>query len=217
MKTLLLCIAIAGLCQAQNFSGIRGSASRSVNVPPDEATFNLQVTGKLDSTVAQVKSALQNAGAPNPTVTATGLGGRTNEPNSPAQIAYSATFTLPAKSAAEVATGIQNLSANLPSTLTSLQMSVSYAATDARVEAVRQSLLPQMRDDAMKSAQTQAAAAGLKLGRLRSVTDVPSAPRFAYAASRLGGDFSVITGVIGIAPPPLAYTFGLELIFDTNP
>ena len=216
MKTQFLLCAIAGLCQAQVLSGIHASASRNVAISTDEAAFNVQVTGKLESTAAQVKNALQEAGAPNPTVIATGLGGRTNEANSLVQIIYSATFTLPSANAVEVTKGLLNLSTHLPGTLISLQSSVSYAASQARIEAMRQSLLPQLRDEAMKSAQAQAAAAGLKLGRLRAATDFPGA-QYAYAASRLGGDFSAVTGFILTAPLPLKYTFGVELVFDAIP
>ena len=217
MKTLLLSLMVAGLCHAQVPGGIRGSASRSLNIPADEASFNVTVTAALESTAKQVKEALQNAGAPNPTVVATSIGVPSRFPISVGgpQLVYSATFTLPAASAAEVAKGLLDLSTHLREPLSFLQLNVTYAPSEARLEQVRQTVLPQLRDEALKAAQAIAAAAGVKLGRLRAANENP--PNGMYLASRIGGDFSSITGFVSPFPINLAYTIRLELVFDTLP
>jgi len=218
MKTLLLSLMVAGLCHAQVPGGIRGSASRSLNIPADEASFNVTVTAALESTAKQVKEALQNAGAPNPTVVATSVGAapsRLPTVGGGPQLVYSATFTLPAASAAGVAKGLLDLSTHLREPLSFLQLNVTYAPSEARLEQVRQTVLPQLREEALKAAQAIAAAAGVKLGRLRAANENP--PNGMYLASRIGGDFSSITGFVSPFPINLAYTVRLELVFDTLP
>jgi len=219
MKTFLFAVVFAGLCHAQALSGIHAPAMRNINIPADEASFNVTVTAALESTAKQVKEALQNAGAPNPTVVATSIGASNRLPilRSAPEMTYSATFALPAASAAEVAKGLLNLSTHLTEPLTGVQLSVTYAASDARIQAVRESLLPQLREEALKAAQAIAAAAGVKLGRLRAANENPA--NGIYLAAR-SGDFAVgrlIGGILSPFPPNLAYTFRLELVFDTVP
>jgi hypothetical protein len=175
------------------------------------------VSAKLDSTTQQVKQLLQDAGALNPTVVANSVGAaRSGAVGMAPEVFYSATFTLPAASAADVAKSLLNLSTHLPNPLTSLQLGVTYAASDAKVEAVRQSVLPQLREEALKAAQTIAAAAGVKLGRLRAVNENPTGGVY-LAASRISGIFFSTAGFISPFPPNIGYTIRLELVFDTLP
>jgi len=216
MKTLLLSLMSAALCSAQALSGIHAPATRNVVIPADEASFNVTVSATLESTAKQVKEALQSAGAPNPTVVATSIGavGRFPISISGPQLVYSATFALPAASAAEVAKGLLDLSTHLREPLTSLQLNVTYAPSEARVDQVRQTVLPQLREEALKTAQALAATAGVKLGRLRAANENP--PNGMYLAVR-NGDFSSITGIRSPYPINLPYTIRLELVFDTIP
>ncbi|MEO8372705.1 MAG: hypothetical protein ABI806_26205, partial [Candidatus Solibacter sp.] len=133
MKTLLLSLIFAGLCHAQALDGIHAPAVRNINIPADEASFNITITATLESTAKQVKEALQNAGAPNPTVVATSIGAVSRFPISISgpQLVYSATFTLPAASAAEVAKGLLDLSNHLREPLNSLQFNVTFAPSEA--------------------------------------------------------------------------------------
>lgn len=216
MRTLLISLVFAGLSLAQVISGIHAPVTRSVGLAADEATFNVTVTARLDSTVQQVKQALQNAGAPNPTVVATNVGAPNRFPisgGSP-ELVYSATFTVITASSAEVAKGLLNLSTHLTDPLNSLQLNVRYAASQAKVDELWQSLLPQMREEAQKSAVSLAAAAGVKLGRLRAANENPA--NGIYLAAR-NGDFSRIGGVIGPYPVSIPYTFRLELVYETIP
>ena len=211
MKALFVSLTFAALCHAQGFDGIHAPVSRSVHIPADEASFNLTVTAKLDSTAKQVKEALQSTGAPNPTVVATGLGQTPIRVlDTAADVLYSATFTLPAASAAGVAKALADLSTHPPAPLTSMQLSVTYRAGDARVEALRRTLLPEMRDEAQKTAEGLAAASGVRLGALRAVNDTAGG---AYRVARIG-NFSAISGFVTSVPPTIPYTFRLELVFD---
>jgi hypothetical protein len=215
MKTLLFSLMFAGLCHPQALNGIHAPVSRNVNIPADEASFNITVGAKADSTVKQVKEALQNAGALNPTVVAVGIGKSQSGAVTGPEAVYTAAFALPAASAAEVAKGLLDLSAHLPEPLTFLRLNVTYAASEARVEQERQTVLPQLRDEATKVAQALAAAAGVKLGRLRAANENPANGMY-LNASRIG-DFSAITGFISPFPPNIAYIIRLELVFEAIP
>ena len=214
MKAFLLSIALAALGQTQALNGIHAPVSRNVTLPADEASFNLTITAKLDSTARQVKEALQKAGAPNPTVVAAGIGQAPFRVfNSGADVIYLATFSLPARSSSEVTRALIDLGTRLPDPLTSVQMSVTYAPSAERLEATRQSLLPQLRDEAQKEAVSLAAASGVTLGPLKAVNDTSGG---AYLLAR-NGDFTSLSVFVSPVPPIVTYTFRLELVFDVQP
>ncbi len=159
----------------------------------DEATFTIAVAAGLDSTQQQVKQALQNAGLPNPTVVATGLGQVTSEWfATPVQVLYSATATIAAGSAIDTAKNLESLRTSPPDPLQSLQYSVTFNPSQAKIEAMRQTLLPQLVDDSRKLAQSLASAAGVKLGVIRSISDSAGAVGVLLGAAQRSGDFSQI-------------------------
>src|SRR5260370_3415463 len=165
--TVLSCVATA-----QTLEGINAPVSRTVTLTPDEAAFTITVAATLDSTQQQVKQALQNAGLPNPTVVATGLGQDTSTyPPGGTQMLYSATVAIPAGSAIDTAKNIETLRTHLPAPLQSLQYSVAFNPSQATVDAMRQVVLQQLLDDSRKLAQSLAAAAGGGLGAIRSISD----------------------------------------------
>src|ERR1019366_10310143 len=190
----------------------------------DEATFTIAVDATLDSTQAQVKQALQNAGLPNPTVVATGLGqdNSTNPPGA-AQVLYSATVTIAAGSVMDAANGLETLRTHLPAPLQSLQYSVAFNPSQTTVDAMRQVVIPQLLDDSRKLAQSLAAAAAVKLGAIRSISD--SAGVYAIlvpAAAFRAGDFSalqsrVLLGIPSPLPSSTQVTFSLNVVFATAP
>jgi hypothetical protein len=221
---LFLIPLLAGVAGAQNFSGITAPVSRTITLTADEAAFNISLAAALDSTPQQVKQALQNAGLPNPTVVATGLGQQTTPYTlGPAQILYSATVTIPAASARDTAKGLETLRTQLPAPLTDLQYSVAFNTSQNAIDAARQLALPQLMNDARTLAQSLAASAGVNLGSIRSIGDsaaaagIPGAgvPVFAFRT----GDF--LTGVLGYAPFSLSsgtgYTLSLNVVFAIAP
>ena len=174
---LFLYAALSWVATAQTPDGINAPVSRTVTLTADEAAFTITVAATLDSTQQQVKQALQSAGLPNPTVVATGLGQDTSTyPPGAAQILYSATVAIPAGSAIDTAKSLESLRTHLPAPLQSLQYSVAFNPSQATVDAMRQVVLPQLLDDSRKSAQSLAAAAGVKLGAIRSISDSAGVP-----------------------------------------
>jgi Protein of unknown function (DUF541) len=228
MKHLFLLIpALACAATAQTFDGINAPVSRTVTLTADEAAFTITAAGTLDSTQPQVKQALQSAGLPNPTVVAIGLGQDNSiYPPGAAQILYSATVAIPAGTAMDAAKALETLRSHLPAPLTSLQYSVAFNPSQAALDAARQVALPRLLDDARKSAQTLAAAAGVKVGAIRYIND--SAGVYAYVgnigapAGQRSGDFSSLgTFLLGVPsvslPSSTQYTFSLNVVFATAP
>src|SRR6185369_9161892 len=122
----VLCCAAA----AQTLDGINAPVSRTVTIPADEAAVTIVAAGSLDSTSQQVKEALQNAGLPNPTVVATGLGQDSSRyPPGSAQMIYSATVTIAAGSAIDTANRLEALRTHLVAPLQNLQYSIAFNAS----------------------------------------------------------------------------------------
>src|SRR5450756_434592 len=197
MKHLFLFLIPVFSCvaTAQTFEGISAPASRTVTLAADEAAFTLTVAASLNSTQQQVKQALQDAGLPNPTVVATGLGQNTSQYFSgPVQILYSATVVIPAGAAMDTAKSLEALRTHLPAPLQSLQYSVAFNPSQTTVDAMRQVVLPQLLDDSRKLAQSLAAAAGVKLGAIRAIGDAAGVYAILGGATFLrAGDFSSVT------------------------
>src|ERR1019366_3039554 len=225
MKHLyLLFIVLSCVATAQTLEGINAPASRTVTLTADEAAFTITVAATLDSTQQQVKQALQNAGLPNPTVVATGLGQDVSPYFAGAvQMLYSATVALPAGSAMDTAKGLEALRTHLPAPLQSLQYAVAFNPSLTTVDAMRQVVMPQLLEDSRKLAQSLAAATGVKLGAIRAIGD--SAGVYAIlvpTAAFRAGDFSALqSGVLLGIPSPLPsstqVTFSLNVVFATAP
>jgi hypothetical protein len=222
----LLIVALSCTATAQTFEGINAPASRTVTLAADEAAFTISVSGTLDSTQQQIKQALQNAGLPNPTVVAIGLDHSSSQwfDTSP-QVLYSATVTIAAGSAMDTAKSLEGLRTSLPAPLQSLQYTVAINPSQASIEAMRQTLIPQLVNDSRKLAQSLAAAAGVKLGVIRSISDSPGTSGAVFAfigtATQRNGDFSAILGVApnGLYPQPSSsqVTFSINVVYAVAP
>ena len=198
----------------QTSAGINASASRTVTLNLDEAAFTIVTGGSLDSTQQQVKQVLQEAGLPNPTVVTTGLGADYSSAPGAARVSYLATVTIPAGSARDAVKSIEALRTHLPVPLMSFQYSVAFQASQATRDAARQAALPQLVADAQKQAQSLAAAAGVKLGGIRSISDSAGGV-YAFAGVIRNGDFS---GLLAVPPASSAqYTFSVNVIFAAVP
>jgi hypothetical protein len=225
MKHLFLLIAaLSRVATAQTFDGINVPVSRTVTLTADEAAFTITTAATLDSTPQQVKQALQNAGLPNPTVVATGLGQDSSEWFfSAVQILYSATVTIAAGSAMDTAKTLETLRTHLPAPLTSLQYSVAFNPSQTALDAARQAVVPLLLDDARRLAQSLAVAAGVKVGAIRSISDsaaISAAFLLVPAAAERNGDFSqllapypVLAGNLTSLPSSAQYTFSLSVVF----
>lgn len=226
---LFLYAALSWMAASQTPDGISAPASRTLALTADEADFTITVAATLDSTEQQVKQALQGAGLPNPTVVATGLGQDTSTYLlSAAQILYSATVAIQAGSAFDTAKSLENLRFHLPSPLQSLQYSVAFNPSQVTVDAMRLVTLPQLLDDSRKLAQSVAAAAGVKLGTIRSISDsagVPAGmPNLVYTFE-VGGIFparglkqyAALSDTPASPLPSTQYTFYLNVVFAVAP
>jgi len=218
MKHLcLLFIVLSCVATAQTSEGISAPASRTVTLTADEAAFTIIVAASLDSTQQQVKQALQNAGLPNPTVVATGLGQDVSPYFAGAVLMlYSATVAIPAGSAMDTAKRLEALRTHLPAPIQSLQYAVAFNPSQAAVDAMRQVVMPQLLDDSRKLAQSLAAAAGVKLGAIRAIGD--SAGVYALLVPTVflrAGDFSSVGPYS--QPSSTQVTFSLNVVFATAP
>lgn len=222
MKLAFFFVFLAFSSMAQTLDGISAPVSRTVNMAADEATFNIAITAALDATPAQVKEALQSAGLPNPTVVASGLGMEQNRVFSgQVVVVYSASVTIPSGSAIETAKGLERLRGDLKAPLQSLQYSVSFNPSQAKVDAMRLVVLPQLLDDARKLAQSLATASGVKAGAIRWISDTAGGAGAPTALAR-NGDFSVLLGAyLYVAPyavpSSMQYTYSLNVVFATAP
>lgn len=222
MKTifLLLLTVLACVATAQTLDGINAPVSRTVTLTADEAAFSITVAATLDSTQQQVKQALQAAGLPNPTVVATGLGqDNSTYPLGAAQMLYSATVAIPAGSALDTARSLETLRTQLPAPLQSLQYSVAFNPSQATVDAMRQVVMPQLLDESRKLAQSLAAAAGVKLGAIRSISDSAGVTGYFLvptAAARIGDFSSFLLGSPSPLPSGTQYTFYLNVVFAST-
>jgi hypothetical protein len=211
---ILLIVVFACVASAQTPDGISAPASRTVTLAADEAAFAITVAGTLDSTQQQVKEALQGAGLPNPTVVATGLSQDTSYPPGAAQIIYSATVAIATGSAIDTAKRLETLRSKLPAPLQNLQYSVAFNPSQTTVDAMRQVVLPQLLDDSRKLAQSLAAAAGVKLGAIRSISDSAG-----VVGGIVGGSAPLLPvarflfGIPSYLPSSTQYTFYLNVVF----
>jgi uncharacterized protein YggE len=209
---LILFITAFYAAMAQTSDGISVPVSRTVSLLTDEVTFTIRTAATLDSTAQQVKQALQAAGLPNPTVVGTGLGpDNSNLPLGGVQILYTATVTIPASSAMDAGKRLDALRTQLTDPLRSLQYSFTSNASQAAVDAMRQVVMPQLMDDARKRAQSLAAASGVKMGAVRSISDSPAGAYGVLVPGSPGGlgDFPIL-----IAPPSTTqYTYYLNVVF----
>jgi len=238
---LMLILGAAGFLQAQAVDGIHAPASRQVLLPVEEAQFQVSVSTALDTTAQQVKRLMQDAGAPGATVvllaigpgsdyrlgsfsSASPLSALSAAATPPPVAIFSATFTVPVGAAVTVAKALVDLRSQLAPPFASLSFGVTYSASAAAVEAARLSLLPKLVEEARKSAQSLAAAAGVKLGAIRGVNEGGGIYDYLGAVpEQRSGDFSLVrvldpsVAVIGALPPNTSYTFSLELVFATAP
>jgi uncharacterized protein YggE len=215
--SVILFIVLSCAAIAQTVDGINAPVSRTVTIAADEAAITIAAAGSLDSTPQQVKQALQNAGLPNPTVVATGVGQDTSRyPPGPAQVLYSATVTIAAGSAIDTANSLEALRTHLPAPIQNLQYSIAFNASQAKVDAMRQTVLPQLMDESRKLAQSLATAAGVKLGAIRAISD--SGGTYAYAgAIAIARIYDPLTGGFPGLPSGTQYTFYLNVVFATAP
>ena len=175
MKPISLFLFLACIAWGQFTDGIATSVNRSISLTADEAAFSVVAGASLDTTQQQVTQIFLDAGIANLSVTGTALGQSfdysKNPPSTQTEMLYQFAFTVPAAGLKDAAKKMEALRTSPPVLLRSMQYTAAFNASQATVDAARQTLLPQLFADAQKKAQSIAAAAGLKLGAIKSVSE----------------------------------------------
>jgi len=176
MRLLSLFLFLPVVSHAQvGADGIATSVTRTVTLTADEADFSVVAGAGLDTSQDQIIQTLSDAGISGLTLAGTSLGQSfdysTNPPIALTQVLYQFNFSVPAANLKDAAKKMEALRTNPPPLLKSLQYTAFMNASQSTVDAMRQTLLPQIFADAQKKAQSLAAAAGLKLGAIKGVTE----------------------------------------------
>jgi hypothetical protein len=214
----LICLFLFLTCSAygQFTDGIATSVNRSITLTADEAAFAVIAGAGLDTTAQQVTQIFLDAGITNLSATGAGLGQTfdytRNPPPMQTAVFYQFAFTVPAAGLKDATKKLEALRISPPALLESMQYTAALNASQATVDATRQTLLPQLFADAQKKAQTIAAAAGLKLGAIKGVSESVYSNGGGYfnwigTSSFLGGFTSASNGT------GTQYTFSAAIIF----
>jgi hypothetical protein len=168
MRLIGLIFALAALAGAQAVDGVNVSVTRVINIAPDQAEFYAVAAVSLDITPQQVVAAFQELGIPNPTVTGVAVGANTYSypPPDGSQSYFQIYFTAAPSAMKDLAKKLDAFRAKLPEGYTSVQFAAALTASQAALDAARQTALPLLIGDARSRAQTLASAAGVKLGAI---------------------------------------------------
>jgi uncharacterized protein YggE len=175
MRLATLFLLSAFISFAQLTDGVATSVTRTVTLTADQADFTIVAGASLGTTQQQIAQIFLDAGVSNLANAGTALSQNydysTNPPTIQTLVLYQFTFSVPAAGLKDAAKIMETLRTKPPDPLKSFQYSASLNASQATVDAMRQTLLPQLFAEAQKKAQTLAAAAGLKLGGVRGVSE----------------------------------------------
>ena len=175
MRLVALFLLSAFACFAQVTDGVTTSVTRTVTLTADEADFSIVAGTTIGTTQQQVAQIFLDAGITNLSNAGTALSQNydysTNPPNIQTLVLYQFSFSVPAGGLKDAAKIMETLRSKPPDLLKTFQYAASLNASQATVDAMRQTLLPQLFADAQKKAQALAAAAGLKLGGVKGVSE----------------------------------------------
>ena len=175
MRLVTLFLLSAFTAFAQLTDGVATSVTRTVTLTADEADFSIVAGAGLGTTQQQVAQIFLDAGVPSLSNSGTALSQNydysTNPPTTQTLVLYQFTFSVPAAGLQDAAKIMEALRTSPPALLKSFQYSAALNASQATVDAMRQTLLPQLFADAQRKAQTLATAAGVKLGAVKGVSE----------------------------------------------
>ncbi|MCU1236261.1 MAG: hypothetical protein JWP63_4228 [Candidatus Solibacter sp.] len=220
MRLATLLLGFASATFAQLSDGVATSVSRTVTLTADTADFSVIAGAAIDTTQQQITQIFLDAGISSLSLFGTALSQNydysTNPPATQTQVLYQFTFSVPAAGLKDAAKIMEDLRTKPPALLKSLQYTAALNASQSTVDAMRQTLLPQLIADAQKKAQALAAAAGLKLGAVKGVTDsyyaTGNSGAYWIGSSPFGGTFSSSSGGSGTQ-----YIFNANLTFSVAP
>jgi uncharacterized protein YggE len=173
LVSLLLFSALAAFAQLTD--GVATSVTRTVTLTADEADFTIVAGTSLDTTQQQIAQVFVDAGITGLTNSGTSLSQNYDYSTNPytvqTLVAYQFTFSVPAAGLKDAAKIMEALRTKPPDLLKTFQYSAALNASQATVDAMRLTLLPQLFADAQRKAQTLANAAGIKLGAVKGVSE----------------------------------------------
>ena len=215
MRLVTLLLLSAFISFAQLTDGVATSVTRTVTLTADTADFSIVAAAGLDTTQQQIAQIFLDAGVSGLSNSGTALSQNydysTNPPTIQTLVLYQFAFSVPAAGLKDAAKIMETLRTKPPDLLKGFQYSAALNASQATVDAMRQTLLPQLFADAQKKAQTLAAAAGLKLGGVKGVSETFYATGYSnvnWIGTSSFGNTSTITSTIGGS--------GTQYIFNAN-
>src|ERR1039457_678590 len=173
LVSLLLLSALAAFAQLTD--GVATSVTRTVTLTADEADSTIVAGASLDTTQQQIAQVFVDAGITGLTNSGTSLSQNYDYSTNPytvqTLVVYQFTFSVPAAGLNDAAKIMEARRTKPPDLLKTFQYSAALNASQATVDAMRLTLLPQLFADARNRAQTLAGAAGLKLGAVKAVSE----------------------------------------------
>ena len=217
MRLASLLLLFAFIASAQFTDGVATSVTRTVTLTADQADFSVVVGASLDTTQQQAAQIFLDAGISSLSLSGTNLGQSfdygTNPPTAQTQVLYQFAFSVPAAGLKDAAKKMEALRTSPPDLVKSLQYTAVLNASPSTVDAMRQTLLPQLFADAQKKAQTLAGASGLKLGGIKGVSESfyssGNSVTSWIGTSQFANSFGVTSGGSGVQ-----YTFFASVNFS---
>lgn len=202
--TMLLMILSSVLAAQAPDRTLIETASRTVTLVADEATFAVSATALPDLPQAQVAAALARAGVREEHLIAVetpgqpGLIIRPPGPGLPTaqMITYQFQMTVAGERLKGTLDALEGIRRNLPRGVVNVAFGMAATASDRQVEEARQRVTPLLIEDARRKAEALARAAGVRLGAVRAVNE--------------GAGTIIPTGVIRAA------AFGLPISVPSN-
>jgi len=220
MRLLSLMLLGSACLFGQLTDGIATSVTRSVTLTADQADFSLVAGAALGTSQQDVVAALQEAGIANLSPTGTYLTQTYDyskqPPDTGTLVVYQFTLTVPAGQLAAMAKTLEAVRAKPPALFQIFQYAASLSASAATVEAMHQTLLPQLLAEAQKKGQALASAAGLKLGAVKGMSESSYSSGGGFASFLTSSTSTVnVNGTVGSASngQGTQYTFYMNVTF----
>lgn len=207
MRKFAVCgLLFTGLLYAQT-DAITVTATKTVDLPPEEVTFNLALLTDQDASLEQVLQAVKDSGIA--TKDLTGIGTQQFGPNAnQIRLVYQFALTVPFSKLKDTLDKFAAVRRSLVASGSSMELQnyfMTIAATGASREQARQKSIPDLIEDARKNGEFLANAAGVSLGPILGITDSS-----AIGGTAVGGPY----GPYGpVSPAILKMVFVLSVRF----
>src|ERR1017187_7146865 len=146
LATLLIFSALAAFAQLTD--GVSTSVTRTVTLTADEADFTIVAGASLDTSQQQIAQVFVDAGMTGLTNSGTSLSQNYDYSTNPytvqTLVVYQFAFSVPAAGLKDAAKIMEALRTTPPALLKSFQYSAALNASQATVDAMRLTLLPQL-------------------------------------------------------------------------